>query len=143
MNHPKFCNIFLVGPSQKKPFQTLGKWKMVFLFNKKNFLGQHCPCFQYACLCGIWIHSNKLCHVFVHNTRYFDRNPRMLGGDSSFLWTSFQQNCRIPSLLLLVDTRTYVMTAGEGLALLRVFLNFLEFFQPISGQSQDDRHDSS
>ena len=97
MNHPKFCNIFLVGPSQKKPFLTLGKWKMVFLFNKKNFLCQHCPWFQDACLCGIWIHSNKLCHVFGHNTRHFDRNPRMLGGDSSFLWTSFQQNCRIPS----------------------------------------------
>ena len=32
-----FCSsIFLVGPSQKKPFLTLRKWKMVFLFNKKT-----------------------------------------------------------------------------------------------------------
>ena len=26
----------MVGPSQKKPFLTLRKWKMVFLFNKKK-----------------------------------------------------------------------------------------------------------
>ena len=34
------------------------------------------------------------------------------------------------------------MTPGEGLALLRVFLNFLEFFYLIFGQIQDDEHDS-
>ena len=127
--------MFVVGPSQKKPFLTRRKWKMVFLFDeKKNFLLEHCPCFQDACLCVIWAHYNKLCHVFGPNTRYFDRNPRMLGGDSSFLWTSFQLDIRIPSLLFFVDTRTYVMTPGEGLALFRVFL---EFPEPVSGQSQD------
>ena len=35
------------------------------------------------------------------------------------------------------------MTPGEGLALRRVFQNFLEFFQPILGQSQDGGRDSS
>ena len=33
------------------------------------------------------------------------------------------------------------MTPGEGLALFRVFLIFLEFPQPVSGQSQDGGHD--
>ena len=35
------------------------------------------------------------------------------------------------------------MTPGEGLTLLRVFLNFLEFPQPVSGKSQDGGHDRS
>ena len=35
------------------------------------------------------------------------------------------------------------MTPGEGIALFRVFLIFLEFPQPVSGQSQDGGHDSS
>ena len=35
------------------------------------------------------------------------------------------------------------MTPGEGLALFRVFLNFLEFSQPVSGKSQDGGHDRS
>ena len=33
------------------------------------------------------------------------------------------------------------MTLGEDLALFRVFLIFLEFPKPVSGQSQDGGHD--
>ena len=58
-----FCNNYLVVPSQKTSFRALEKWKMVFSSNENgNFLRQHCLPFQYAPLCTIWDHLNKLCH---------------------------------------------------------------------------------
>ena len=96
----KFCNIFVLGAMPENTFSTLGKWKMVFLCNEKeNFLRQHCPCFQDACLCRIWEHLNKLCYGCGHNTCHLDRKPRIFVEDSSFLWTHFQYNCRIRNLL--------------------------------------------
>jgi hypothetical protein len=140
----KFCNIFVVGASQKKPFFRTRKMENVFLCNEKeNFLCQHCPCFQDACLCTIWAHFNKLCHGCGYNTRHLARKPRLFVEDNSFLWTPFQYNYRIPSLLFLVDTRTYIMTPREGLTSFWNFLNFLEFSLPISKESQDGGHDRS
>ena len=128
----------------KKSIFTLGKWKMVFLSNEKeNFLRQHCPCFQDACFCIIWAHFNKLCYRCGNNTRHLDRKPRIFVEDSSFLWTPFQYNCRIQSLLFLVDTRTYIMTPREGLTSFWFFLNFLEFSMPIARKSQHGGHDRS
>ena len=82
-------------------------------------------------------------HGCGHNTRHLDRKPRIFVEDSSFLWTPFQYNCRIPSLLFFVDTRTYIMTPREGLTSFWIFLNFLEFSMPISRKSQDGGHDRS
>ena len=118
---------------KKNPFFTLGKWKMVFLCNEKeNFLHQHCPCFQDACLGRIWEHLNKLCLGCGHNTLHLDRKARIFVEDSSLMWTPYQYKCRIPSLLFFVDTMTYIMTPHEGLTSFWIFLIFLEFSMPIS-----------
>ena len=129
---------------QVTPFFTLGKWKMVFLCNEKeNFRRQHCPCLQDACWCIIWAHFNKLCHECGHNTRHLDRKTWIFVEDSSFMWTPFLYNCRIPSLLFSMDTMTHIRTQREGLTSFWIFLDFLEFSMPISRKSQDGGHDGS
>ena len=128
----------------KKPIFRTRKMENGFFSNKyENFLHKHCSCFQYACLCGRWAHFSKLCHGCGQNTRHLARNPRMFVGDSSFLWKHFQQNFGIPSLLFLVDTRSYIMTPREGLTPFWFFVNFVEFSMPVSGRSQDGGHDRS
>ena len=69
----QFCNNYLVVPSQKKTsFRALKKWKMVFSSNEnENFLRKHCLQFQYAPLCTIWEHLNKLCHECGHKIDHF------------------------------------------------------------------------
>ena len=144
MDFSIFCSKFVLGASQKTPFFALGKWKMFFLCNEKeNYLRQHCPCFQDACLCIIWAYFNKLCHGYGHNTRHLERKPWIFVEDSSFLWTPFQYNCRIPSLLFLLNTKTYIMTPREGPTSFWIFLNYLKISIPISKKSQDGGHDCS
>ena len=62
----------LVGPSQKNSFWALEKRKMKFPSKEnENFLRQHCLSFQYAPLCTIWDHLNKLCHECGHKIDHF------------------------------------------------------------------------
>jgi hypothetical protein len=50
-----------VVASHKKPFMTLGKWKISFLSKEnKNFLKQDFLTFQVTQICKIWDHFNKL-----------------------------------------------------------------------------------
>ena len=85
-----FCNNYLVVPSQKTSFRALEKWKMIFSSNKnENFLGQHCLPFQYAPLCTIWDHLNKLCHGCGHKIDHLAWKPWIFTHDSSFLRTLF------------------------------------------------------
>ena len=86
----QFCNNYLGGPSQKTSFQALEKWKMVFSSKEnENFLRQHCLPFQYAPLCTIWDHFNKLCHECGHKIDHLAWKPWIFRDDSSFLKTLF------------------------------------------------------
>ena len=85
-----FCNNYLVVPSQKTSFWALEKWKMVFSSNEnENFLRQHCLPFQYAPLCTIWDHLNKLCHECGHKIDHLVWKPWIFTHDSSFMRTLF------------------------------------------------------
>ena len=86
----QICNNYLVDPSQKNSFQALGKWKMVFSSKEnENFVRQHCLPFQYAPLCTIWDHLNKLCHECGHKNDHLAWKPWIFRDDSSFLRTLF------------------------------------------------------
>ena len=87
----QFCNKYMVGPSQKNPsFWALKKWKMIFSFKEnENFLRQHCLPFQYAPLCTIWDHLNKLCHECGHKIDHLAWKPWIFTHDSSFLRTLY------------------------------------------------------
>ena len=86
----KFCNKYMVGPSQKKLISGTQKWKMNFPCKEnENFLRQHCLPFQYAPLCTIWDHLNKLCHECGHKIDHLAWKPWIFRDDSSFLRTLF------------------------------------------------------
>ena len=86
----QFCNNYLVGPSQKKPILGTRKMKNDFFVQKnENFLRQHCLPFQYAPLCTIWDHLNKLCHECDHEIERLGWNPWIFTHDSSFMRTLF------------------------------------------------------
>ena len=86
----QFCNKYMVGPSQKNLFWALEKWKMVFSSNEnENFLRQHCLPLQYAPLCTIWDHLNKLCHECGHKIDHLAWKPLISTHDSSFRRTLF------------------------------------------------------
>ena len=85
-----FCNNHLIGSSQKSSFQALKKWKMIFSCKEnENFLRKHCLSFQYAHLCTIWDHLNKLCHECGHKIDHLAWKPLISTRDSSFLRTLF------------------------------------------------------
>ena len=86
----QFCNKYMVGPSQKTSFRALGKWKMNFPCKEnENSLRQHCLPFQYAPLCTIWDHLNKLCHEYGHKIDHLAWKPLISTRDSLSLRTLF------------------------------------------------------
>ena len=89
-NLVQFCNKYMVGPSQKELNSGTRKWKMNFPCkeNKKS-LKQHCLPFQYAALCIIWDHLNKLCHECGHKIDHLAWKPWIFTHDSSFPRTLF------------------------------------------------------
>ena len=100
---------------KKTSFWALGKWKMVFSSKEnENFLRKHCLPFQYAPLCTIWDHLNKLCHECGHKIDHLAWKPWIFTLDSSVLRTLFQNNCRITSLLFFLETWSHIMTQSEG-----------------------------
>ena len=126
----KFCNIFLVGASQKNPFFALGNWKMIFPWKEnEKFLRQHCWRCQDTRMCPIWAYLSKLYHECGHNIRHLALKPWIFTDDSSFLRTLFQENWRIPSLYFFVLTRSHIMTPREGFPFIWFFLNFVCRFQ--------------
>ena len=88
----QFCNKYMVGPSQKISFWALEKWKMSLLCNEsENSLRKHCLEFQYAPLCTIWDHLNKLCHECGHKIDHLAWKPWIFTHDSSVLRTLFER----------------------------------------------------
>ena len=86
----QFCNKYMVDPSQKNSFWAFKKWKMNFSSKENgNSLRQHCLLFQYAPLCTIWYHLNKLCHGCGHKIDHLAWKPLISTRDSSFLRTVF------------------------------------------------------
>ena len=115
---------------KKTHFGHSKKWKMNFPCKaNENFLRQHCFLFQYAPLCTIWDHLNKLCHECGHKIDYLAWKPWIFTLDSSFLRTLFENNCRITSFLFFLGTWPHVMTQCEGFPIFWFFLNFLCPFQ--------------
>ena len=90
INLVQFCNKYIVGPSQKNLFRALKKCKMIFLSKEnENSLRQHCFAFQYAPLCTILDHLNKLCHECAQKIYHLAWKPSFFTDDSSFLRTLF------------------------------------------------------
>ena len=126
----QFCNKYMVGPSQKKSFWALGKWKMNFPCKEnENSLWKHCLEFQDAPLCAIWDHLNKLCQECDHKIDHLVWKPWIFTHDSSFLRTLFLNNYRIISLLFFLETWSYIMTQCEGFPILFYFWNFYARFK--------------
>ena len=85
-----FATIIWEVLHKKTSFWALEKWKMFFLCKEnENFLRKHCLPFQYAPLCTIWDHLNKLCHECGHKIDHLAWKPLISTHDSSFLRTLF------------------------------------------------------
>ena len=126
-----FATIIWEVLHKKTSFRALEKWKMVFSSNEnENFLRQHCLLFQYAPLCTIWDHLNKLCHECGHKIDHLAWKPWIFTHDSSFLRTLFKNNYCITILLFFLETCSHIMTPCEGFPIfLFFFFNFLCPFQ--------------
>ena len=126
----QYCNKYMVGASQKNSFWALGKWEIDFLSKEnENFLSQHCLPFQYAPLCTIWDHLNKLCLECGHKIDHLAWKPWIFRDDSSFLRTLFKNNCRITSLLFFLGTWPHIMTQCEGFPIFWFFWIFYACFE--------------
>ena len=125
-----FATIIWEVLHKKTSFRALGKWKLVFSSKEnENFLRKHCLPFQYAPLCTVWDHLNKLCHECGHKIDHLAWKPWIFTNDSSFLRTLFKNNFRITSLLFFLGTWPHIMTQCEGFPIFWIFLNFLCPFQ--------------
>ena len=120
-----FATIIWEVLHKKTSFWSLKKWKMVFSSKEnENFLRQHCLPFQYAPLCKIWDHLNKLCHVCGHKIEHLGWKSFIITLDSLFQRTLFKNNYRITSLLFFLGTWRHVMTQCKGFP----FFDFLIFY---------------
>ena len=125
-----FATIIWEVLHKKTSFWRLKKWKMFFSSKEnENFLRQHCFPFQYAPLCAIWDHLNKLCQECGHKIDHLAWKSLISTRDSSFLRTRFKNNCRITSLLFFLGTWPHIMTQCKGFPFFEFFLNFLCPFQ--------------
>ena len=116
----------------KNSFWSLEKWKMNFSYKEnESFLNQHCLPLQYAPLCIILYHFNKLCHECGHNIDHLAWKPWIFTHDSPFLRTIFKNNCRITSLLFFLITLSHIMTQCKGFPFFWFFLNFSWPFQNV------------
>ena len=80
---------------------------MVFLSKEnENFLRQHCFPFQYAPLCTIWDHLNKLCHECGHKIDHLAWKPWIFTHHNSFLRTFFK-NKMLDHLSYLLDLENW------------------------------------
>ena len=121
----------------KKLISGSKKWKMNFSSKQnENFLRKHCLPFQYAPLCTIRDHFNKLCQECGHKIDHLAWKPWIFTHDSSFLRTLFKNNFRITNLLFFLETWSHIMTQCEGFP---IFLIFFEFFMPVSKCGQNGR----
>ena len=124
-----FATIIWEVLHKKTSFGALEKWKMVFSSKEnENFLRQHCLPFQYAPLCTIWDHLNKLCHGYGHKIDHLAWKPSISTHDSSFFRTLFKNNYRITSLLFSLGTWPHIMTQCEGFPIF-IYFYFLCPFQ--------------
>ena len=114
--------------TKKNSFHALKKWKMNFPCKEnENSLRQHCLPFQYAPLCTIWDHLNKLCHECGHKIDHLAWKPWIFTLDSSFLTTS---------LLFFLGTWPHIMTQCEGLPIFWFFWIFYARFKMRSKQRE-------
>ena len=123
-----FATIIWEVLHKKTSFWALEKWKMVFSSKEnENFLRKHCLPFQYAPLCTIWDHLNKLGHECGHKIDHLAWKPWIFRDDSSFLRTLFKNNCRVTSLLFFLETWSHMMTQYEGFPFFIFFIFYARF----------------
>ena len=114
---------------------------MIFTYKEnENFLNQHCLPFQYAPLCIILYHFNKLCHECGHKIDHLAWKPWIFTHDSPFLRTLIWNNCRITCLLFFLVTLSHIMTQCNGFPF---FWICFEFFMAISKRGQNIGYDRS
>ena len=120
-----FATIILEVLHKKTSFWALEKWKNGFFVQRnENFLRQHCLPFQYAPLCAIWDHMNKLCHECGYKVDHLAWKPLISTHDSSFLITLYRNNYSITSLLFFLVTWPHIMTQCEGFPFVLFFWIF-------------------
>ena len=130
-----FATIIWEVLHKKTSFWALEKCKMVFSSKEnENFLRQHCLQFQYAPVCTMWDHLNKLCHECGHKIEHLAWKPWIFTHDSSFLRTLFKNNYRITSLLFFLVSWPRIMTQCEGFLIF--FWNFYARFKMQSKQRE-------
>ena len=135
-----FATIIWEVLHKKTSFWALKKWKMVFLSKEnQNSLRQYCLPFQYAPLCTIWDHLNKLCHECGHKIDHLAWQPWIFTNDTSFLRTFFK---------IIVVLQVYYFFGKLGHiwwhnAEVFQFFDFFEFFMPVSKCGQNGENDRS
>ena len=136
----QFCNKYIIGPSQKKSFRALEKWKMNSPWKEnENSLRQHCLEFQDAPLCTIWDHLNKLCHECGHKIDHLAWKPWIFTLDSSFLRTLFK-------IIIVLQVYYFCWKLGHiwwHNAKVFQFFVFIGFFMPVSKCGQNGGLDRS
>ena len=126
---------------KKNSFPALGKWKMNFPWKEnENSLRQHCLEFQYAPLCTIWDHLNKLCHECGHKIDHLSWKPLISTHDSSFLRTLFLKELSYYKFIIFTGN---LVTYNDTMWRFSNFLNFFDFFMPVSKCGQNGGHDRS
>jgi hypothetical protein len=125
-----FCNVFSVLPSQKNPILTLRKWKLIILcIENENSQYELCLPSQYAHMCIIWGHLNKLFHNLGHDLAHLAWKPWNFIDDRSYMRRDFCNICNSPSLLFFLITRSHNMTQCKGFTFFWFVFNFLCWIQ--------------
>ena len=107
----------------KKLISGTRKMENEFFVQRKLKLPQETlSAFQDATLCTIWDHLNKLCDECGHKIDHVAWKPWIFTLDNSILRTLFWNNCRITSLLFLLEN---LVTYDDTM---RRFSNFFLFF---------------
>ena len=136
-----FATIIWEVLPKKTSFWALEKWKMNFSSKEnENFLRQHCLPFQYAPLCTIWDHLNKLCHECGHKIDHLAWKPWIFTHDSSFPRTLFLKE--LPYYKFIIFPGNLVIY-NDTMRRFSNFLIFFEFFMPVSKCGQNGGNDRS
>jgi hypothetical protein len=124
----------------KNPILTLRKWKLIFLCIE-NEKSQYKLCLpsQYAHICTIWGHLNKLFHDLGHDLAHLAWKPCNFVHYRSYLRRGFYNICNSPSSLFFLITRSHNMTQCEGFT----FFYFFEFLRLDSKCGRNGKHEPS
>ena len=114
----------------KKLILGIQKMENEFSVHKsENSLRQHCSEFQYAPLCTIWDHLNKLGHECGHKIDHLAWKPLISTHDSSFLRTLFFKEMPYYKFIIFLGNLVTYNDTMRRFSNFWFFLNFLCLFQ--------------